>query len=60
MAKGRSNWWYVLPMAFSIIGGLVGYFIIKKDDPIKARNILIIGIAVFVVTLILQFSGLRY
>jgi len=45
--KIRSNWWYLLSIFMSPIGGLIAYFIIKKDDPEKGRNCLIIGFVIF-------------
>ncbi len=42
--KSRSNWWYLLPILFSIIGGLISYFIIKHDDPKKAKYCLCVGL----------------
>ena len=29
--KQRSNWWYILPILFGIIGGIIAYFAIRKD-----------------------------
>ena len=49
--KPRSNWWYLLPILFNIVGGLISYFAIKNDDPIKAKYCLCIG-------LIISFSGI--
>lgn len=49
----RSNWWYLLPILFSIFGGLISYFAIRHDDPKKAKNCLIVGIILFVVPLII-------
>ncbi len=51
--RTRSNWWYLLPIFFSIFGGLISYFAIRHDDPKKARNCLIVGIALFVIPLII-------
>ena len=42
--KPRSNWWYLLPILFSIIGGLISYFAIKHDDPKKAKYCLCVGL----------------
>jgi len=42
--KKRSPLWYELPLIFAIVGGVIAYFIIRKDDPKKARNCIIIGI----------------
>lgn len=45
----RSNWWYVLPILFSILGGIIAYFAIRYDDAKKARNCLILGTILFVI-----------
>ena len=47
--KTRSDWWYLLPILFSFIGGLISYFVLKNDDPKKAKYCLCIG-------LVLSFS----
>jgi len=51
--RNRSNWWYLLPILFSIFGGFISYFAIRHDDSKKARNCLIIGIVLFVVPLVI-------
>ncbi len=48
MTKKISPVWYELPLLFALIGGLISYFKIKKDDPGKARNCLILGIVLTV------------
>jgi len=40
----RSRWWYLLPIFFQIIGGVIAYFILRNDDPKKAKNCLWLGI----------------
>jgi len=42
--RKRSPLWYELPILFSIFGGLISYFAIRKDDPIKAKRCIIVGI----------------
>ena len=42
----RSKWWYLVPIFFSIIGGLIAYFILRKDDPKLAMNCFIIGLII--------------
>jgi len=42
--RPRSNWWYLLPILFSIIGGIISYFVIKNDDLKKAKNCLCVGL----------------
>ena len=45
--KIRSRWWYLLPIAIGLIGGIIAYFAIKCDDMIKARTCICIGILGF-------------
>ena len=42
----RSGLWYLLPIFFGIIGGVIAYFVIKQDDPDKAKNCLYLGIII--------------
>ena len=49
--KIRSKWWYLLPIFVNIIGGLIAYFVLRHDDPKKARNCLIIGCSIFAVNI---------
>lgn len=49
LGREKSAWWYLAPLLIGLIGGLVAYFLIRKDDPKKARNCLIIGFGSFVV-----------
>ncbi len=41
----RSRWWYLLPIFFQIIGGVIAYFVLRDDDSKKAKNCLWLGIA---------------
>ena len=54
--KKRSPLWYELPLLFSIIGGLIAYFMIRKDDPKKARNCLLLSVIIIVVPLVIFLS----
>lgn len=45
--RKRSNLWYVLPIFLNIIGGVIVYFVIRQDDPSKAKNCLWLGIILF-------------
>ncbi len=47
--KRRSNWWYLLAILFTPIGGIIAYFVIKNDDPSKAKNCLWIGMILFAI-----------
>ena len=54
----RSAWWYLLPILFGIIGGVIAYFVIKQDDPIKAKNCLKLGLILLIIDIIFGVSFL--
>ena len=47
--KSRSNTWYLLPIFVGMIGGIIAYLIIRKDDPHKAKNCIYIGIVMMAI-----------
>ena len=52
--KSRSNAWYLLPIFVGMIGGIIAYLMIRKDDPHKAKNCIYIGIVMMVIGIILN------
>ena len=52
--KPRSNAWFLLPILFGMIGGIIAFFILRRDDPRKARNCLYIGIIFMIIGIILN------
>ncbi len=48
----RSGLWYILPILFGIIGGVIAYFVIKQDDPDKAKNCLYLGIVLLIIDIV--------
>lgn len=44
--KSRSYLWYLLPVVFGAIGGIIAYFILRKDDPLKAKTCLLVGFGI--------------
>ena len=52
--KSRSNAWLLLPIFFGMIGGIIAFFILRRDDPRKAKNCLYIGIVFMVIGIILN------
>ena len=50
--KRRSNAWFVLPILFGVIGGIIAFFILRHDDPRKAKNCLYLGLAFMVIGII--------
>jgi len=49
--RPRSNWWFLLPIFLSLIGGVIAYFVLRHDDPRKAKNCLYLGIALQIIGL---------
>ena len=50
--RKRSNWWYLVPILFGIIGGIIGYFALRRDAPEKAKKCLYIGLILTVINII--------
>ncbi len=51
--KRRSSFWFLLPIVFNVIGGIIAFFVIREDDPRKARNCLYLGIILCVIPVLL-------
>lgn len=65
--RRRSSLWFLLPILFNVIGGVIAYFIIKDDDPRKAKNCLLLGIiltaisfAIFVIPILIGITLLPH
>ena len=56
LQRTRSNWWYLLAIFIAPIGGIIAFFVIRNDDPPKAKNCLILGFIVFAIGLVAGFS----
>lgn len=54
--KKRSAWWFLLPIFFTLFGGLVAYFAIRSDDSKRAKDCLLLGIILFVIPF--AFAGI--
>lgn len=52
--KPKSVFWYLLPVCFQIIGGVIAFLILRKSDPKKAKTCLIIGGVLLAITLIVN------
>ena len=52
--KSRSNAWFLLPIFFGIIGGIIAFFVLRQDDPRKARNCLYLGITFMIFGIMLN------
>ena len=49
--KARSNLWFLLPIFLGLIGGIIAFFILRHDDPKKAKNCLFLGIILAIIGL---------
>ena len=45
-----------MPIFLGVVGGLISYFVIRSDDPGKAKNNLYLGIVLTVVEVALNFA----
>ena len=45
---------YIFPILLGFIGGIIGYFVVRKQDPKMARNLLIVGIVISVLMVVLN------
>ena len=54
--KIRSRAWYLVPIFFGLIGGIIAYFAIRRDDPQKARKCLWLGIILTAINIIVNIS----
>ena len=55
-ANIRSRWWYLVPILFGLVGGIIGYFALRKDDPKKAKNCLILGGILTIINILVSTS----
>ncbi len=51
--RRRSTLWFLLPIVFNVLGGIIAYFAIRDDDPKKARSCLLLGIILAAVPILL-------
>lgn len=51
--RRRSSLWFLLPIFFNIFGGVVAYFVIRDDDPKRARSCLLLGVILAAIPIVL-------
>ena len=54
--KKRSNLWYIVPILFGIIGGIIGYYALRRDDPQKAKKCLYLGLILTAINIIANIA----
>ncbi len=52
--KKRSAWWFLLPIFFTIFGGLIAFFAIRSDDSKRAKDCLLLGIILFAIPFVIS------
>ena len=52
--KSRSSMWYLLPIFVGLIGGVIAYWILRHDDPKKAKKCVYIGIILAIVGIVIN------
>jgi len=61
---GVSAAWWMLPIFFSVIGGIIAWVCVKDTDPRMAKNCLILGIVItvvpFLIVLLMVVATLPY
>jgi len=53
--RTRSLWWTLLPIFVGMIGGIIGYFILRIDDPRLAKFCLQLGIVLTIIQIAVYF-----
>ena len=48
----RSRWWYLLPIGLGVIGGLIAFLVLRKEDYDLAKDCLIWGIVINTIALV--------
>ena len=54
--KIRSRAWYLVPIFFGLIGGIIAYFAIRRDEKKKKKNCLYLGVILTVINIIVNIS----
>ena len=49
--------WYLVPLFFSLLGGLIGYVGVKEEDEEMAKNLLFFGFIMFIIQLLVLWFG---
>jgi hypothetical protein len=57
MAKSKvSHFWYLVPILFGWLGGVIGFFAVRGRDENKARNLFLVGLAVTIIPVIILIA----
>jgi hypothetical protein len=51
-----ARWLYLLPLMFGFVGGVVGWLVVRDENPRGGRNLMLVGVVVSVLTACLSFA----
>ena len=54
--RKRSNWWYLVPLLFGLLGGIIGYFALRRYAPEKAKKCLYLGLILTAINIIANIA----
>ena len=55
-SRPSNRLWYVVPVLFGILGGIATWFFLRRNDPILAKNCLLVGVISSAVSVLLYFA----
>ena len=55
--RPRSAWWFLLPVMLGAMGGIIAYFVVRSADPRRARDCLLLGLALCAAWFVLGLAG---
>ena len=57
LSQKSSKAWYLLPIFLSILGGVIAYLCLRRKDPARGRNALVVGIVPFALLVALMAAA---
>ena len=57
LSQRSSKAWYLLPIFLSILGGVIAYLCLRRKDPARGRNALVVGIVPFTLLAVLMAAA---
>ena len=54
--KPRSNLWFLVPIFFGVIGGIIAFLFLRRESPNKAKKCLIVGFIFMIIGIIFNIA----